>query len=458
MFREDHNDNNAYQKSSLILFQDCSLCVFASVLALLLVRWVSDPEWGFTILALKWAGCSLVASFAGIFISGSHKVVRRYATVKSSVRLIWAVSIKEIILLGVVLVGLVNFKEPVQKVLLIIGDTFFSSVILLYIRFVARFFSGSDKASVKEVVSRKNALVLGTEADSVTLADSIASEHAYNVLGYITANKSLAGRLIGDREVYYCTTPEELEALEWKLGGIDCVFLTKGATGSDMLQKFDSSSDGQNAEIEDTAESEPVPDRVSLFTRFVKRSFDAVLAGMLMLIFSPLALIVAVAIRIEDGEPIFYKQERVGLNGKTFNILKFRSMRPDAEAAGAQLYSGDNDPRLTRVGAFIRKHHLDELPQLWNVFVGDMSFVGYRPERPFYIRKIMEKNPRYRYLYQIRPGVTSYATLYNGYTDTLEKMLTRLDLDLYYLRHHSVFFDFKVLGLTFLNIVGGKKF
>ena len=130
----------------------------------------------------------------------------------------------------------------------------------------------------------------------------------------------------------------------------------------------------------------------------------------------------------------------------------------DAEKGGPALYGGDSDPRLTRVGRFLRQHHLDEIPQLWNVFKGDMSFIGYRPERPYYIDRIMECNPRYRYLYQIRPGVTSYATLYNGYTDTLDKMLTRLDLDLYYLRNHSLWFDAKVLGITFLRIVTGKKF
>ena len=110
------------------------------------------------------------------------------------------------------------------------------------------------------------------------------------------------------------------------------------------------------------------------------------------------------------------------------------------------------------MGRFLRAHHLDELPQLWNVLRGDMSLIGYRPERAYYIDQIMARNPRYRYLYQIRPGVTSYATLYNGYTDTLEKMLTRLDLDLYYLRNRSVWFDLKVLGLTFLSIVIGRKF
>ena len=113
---------------------------------------------------------------------------------------------------------------------------------------------------------------------------------------------------------------------------------------------------------------------------------------------------------------------------------------------------------LHRAGAFLRAHHLDELPQLWNVFRGDMSFIGYRPEREVYIRQIMDQNPLYRYLYQIRPGVTSYATLYNGYTDSLEKMLTRLDLDLYYLRNHSLGFDMRVLGMTFLSIISGKKF
>ena len=113
---------------------------------------------------------------------------------------------------------------------------------------------------------------------------------------------------------------------------------------------------------------------------------------------------------------------------------------------------------LTRAGKFLREHHLDELPQLWNVFIGDMSFIGPRPERKFYIDQIMERDPRYRYLYQIRPGVTSYATLYNGYTDTLEKMLRRLRYDLFYLEHRSWWFDFKILVKTFLNIAFGKKF
>ena len=131
---------------------------------------------------------------------------------------------------------------------------------------------------------------------------------------------------------------------------------------------------------------------------------------------------------------------------------------PKRRVLGDSLYKGGADPRMTHVGKFLREHHLDELPQLWNVFIGDMAFIGPRPERKFYIDQIMERDPRYRFLYQIRPGVTSYATLYNGYTDTLEKMLRRLRYDLFYLEHRSWWFDFKILVKTFLNIAFGKKF
>lgn len=133
-------------------------------------------------------------------------------------------------------------------------------------------------------------------------------------------------------------------------------------------------------------------------------------------------------------------------------------MRIDAEKDGPDLLEIKGDPRLTKVGRFLRAHHLDELPQLWNVFKGDMAFIGPRPERKFYIDQIMEHDSRYQFLYQIRPGVTSYATLYNGYTDTMEKMLRRLELDLYYLEHRSWWFDTKILLKTFCNIAFGKKF
>lgn len=201
-----------------------------------------------------------------------------------------------------------------------------------------------------------------------------------------------------------------------------------------------------------------IPDGMNGFERNVKRIVDCMIAVILMILFSPLFLICYLAVKSEDGGPAIFKQERIGRFGRPFYIYKFRSMRLDAEKHGPALYAGGKDGRLTRIGKFLREHHLDELPQLWNVFCGDMAFIGPRPERQFFIDQIMKEDPRYRFLFQIRPGVTSYTTLYNGYTDTLEKMVRRLRYDLFYLEHRSWGFDFKILFMTFMSIVFGKKF
>lgn len=195
-------------------------------------------------------------------------------------------------------------------------------------------------------------------------------------------------------------------------------------------------------------------------TTVCKRIFDVLLALGSLVLFAPVMLIIYVLIKAEDPDgDVIYAQERVGLNGKPFKLYKFRSMHMNAEALNTpQLYAGEDDPRLTKVGKFIRAHHLDEFPQLWNVLKGEMSFVGPRPERQYYIDQIMEHNPDYVKLYALRPGLFSYATLYNGYTDTMEKMLKRLDYDLQYLEDYSFWTDIKIIYLTSISIIFGKKF
>jgi len=189
-----------------------------------------------------------------------------------------------------------------------------------------------------------------------------------------------------------------------------------------------------------------------------KRIFDIVLSAIGLLLLSPVYLIIYLGQKFSTKGPAIFKQERIGLGGKPFYIYKFRTMIVDSETDGVPQLAEPDDERLTSMGKWLRNHHLDELPQLWNVLKGDMTFVGPRPERKYYIDQILEHDPRYVELYKIRPGVTSYATLYNGYTDTMEKMLRRLELDLYYLEHQSLALDMKILFKTFTSIVSGKKF
>ena len=200
-------------------------------------------------------------------------------------------------------------------------------------------------------------------------------------------------------------------------------------------------------------------DGMNAFEREVKRWFDFFFSLICLILSSPLFLVCYIVIRRDDSSgPVIYKQERIGRFGRPFTIYKFRSMIVNAEENGPELYNTTEDKRLTKAGKFLRSHHLDELPQLWNIFKGDMSFVGPRPERKFYIDQIMKQDCRYKYLYQIRPGVTSYATLYNGYTDTMEKMLKRLEMDLDYLKRRSWWEDFKIMCLTVIHVATGKKF
>ena len=204
--------------------------------------------------------------------------------------------------------------------------------------------------------------------------------------------------------------------------------------------------------------SEPT-DGMSSSGKFVKRLFDITASILGLILLSPFFVLIYAILKCQEGGPAFYSQERIGYEGTPFNIYKFRTMQLCNECDGIPvLTAGDLGSGITPFCRFLREHHLDELPQLWNVLKGEMSFVGYRPERQFFIDKIMAINPDYELLYQIRPGLFSPATLYNGYTDTMEKMLERLRMDLQYMRERSLWLDLKIIFLTVFSIVSGKKF
>lgn len=188
----------------------------------------------------------------------------------------------------------------------------------------------------------------------------------------------------------------------------------------------------------------------------IKRAFDIVASATGLIILSPLFAIIALQVKLGSKGPVIYDQERIGLYGLPFRIYKFRTMVADAEAEGVPQITHDNDPRITRIGRWLRKYRLDELPQLWNILRGDMSIVGPRPERPYFIEKIMTEAPYYCLLYKVRPGLTSWGPIRVGYTDTMEKMIERLNCDIVYVENMSLLLDLKILFFTTGVIFHGK--
>ena len=188
----------------------------------------------------------------------------------------------------------------------------------------------------------------------------------------------------------------------------------------------------------------------------IKRAFDIVTSAIGLIVLSPLLALIALQVKISSRGPVFYSQERIGQYGLPFRIYKFRTMIDHAEADGVPHLTHDNDPRITRVGHWLRKYRLDELPQLWNILRGDMSIVGPRPERPYFIRQIMAEAPYYCLLYKVRPGLTSWGPIRVGYTDTMEKMIERLNCDIVYVENMSLLLDLKIIFFTASVIIHGK--
>jgi sugar transferase (PEP-CTERM system associated) len=178
---------------------------------------------------------------------------------------------------------------------------------------------------------------------------------------------------------------------------------------------------------------------------FMKRSFDLFCSTVLLILTLPIMLLAGLVVWLEDRGPAFYAQERVGKDGKTFRVLKFRSMRIDAEKSGKPQWAAQNDPRITRVGNFMRKTRIDELPQILNVFKGEMSFVGPRPERPYFVEQLIEVVPYYNVRHSIKPGITGWAQVRYGYGSSAEDALQKLQYDLYYVKNNSLFLDVLIL-------------
>jgi sugar transferase (PEP-CTERM system associated) len=196
--------------------------------------------------------------------------------------------------------------------------------------------------------------------------------------------------------------------------------------------------------------------RVSWADRAVKRAFDVVVSAAMLVLTLPLLVLTAMAIKLEDGGAVFYTQERVGLFGRRFTLHKFRSMRADAESAGVPQWAAQSDSRVTRVGWFIRKVRIDELPQLVNVLKGDMSFIGPRPERPYFVTQLEQTIPFYGERHAVKPGITGWAQISHPYGASWQDARQKLSYDLYYVKNHNLLLDIIILIQTVRVILFGE--
>ena len=346
---------------------------------------------------------------------------------------------------------------------LMIGNGIFVSALFVFLVAILGWRLAFNSVTGSLKLDEERVLFVGTGETARKVARQILDQHefAYRVIGFIDddparigeriVNPAIVGtpadieRLIAEHHVDRIVVglsdrrgklPVE-ELLRAKMAGIrveDATTTYERVTGKILIDDLRPSwlifSDGF---------------RVSRVARMMKRAIDLTLSLVLAVVTLPLMLLAALLVWLEDGSPVLYRQERVGENGRAFVLSKFRSMRKDAEQGGTPVWAKDGDDRITRVGRFIRKTRLDELPQLWNVLRGDMSFVGPRPERPFFVEQLARDIPFYQQRHAVKPGLTGWAQVKYRYGSSREDAMEKLRYDLYYIKHLSVIFDLTIV-------------
>ena len=318
-------------------------------------------------------------------------------------------------------------------------------------------------------------LLVGSDESAIMLAKEILErEHlGYHVVGFVADDPELQGVSLVNPEVIG-TTADALDlALQHRVnrivvaqrenrGRVDLDSLLRCKTSGIPVEKGPDYYEQLTGKImlEDiTVKSWLIFSSgfvVSRSVLFLKRVLDLTAAAIGLVVTAPVMLLTALAIQLESRGGVFYRQQRVGRQGRLFTLWKFRSMRADAEAEGEAVWAQEDDPRVTRVGFLIRKMRLDELPQLWNVLVGDMSLVGPRPEREPFVRELIERFPLYEQRLVVRPGITGWAQIRGSYASSFEESNEKLRYDLYYIKNLSVLLDLSILASTLRIVLVGQ--
>ena len=320
---------------------------------------------------------------------------------------------------------------------------------------------------------KERVLVLGTGSRVMKLEQHAQRSHAYEVVGYVAP--SAGTHFVPDSKVITLGEGESLASVVEKLKVDRIVMAIRERRGTQLpVQellacrlngvKVTELSTFFEREYRQVLLESLNPSWIMFGDGYsvgnwrmgVKRAFDLVASSILLLLTLPVMLITALMIVLEDGAGVFYRQERVGQGGRSFWIYKFRSMGNDAEKDGKPRWASANDDRTTRVGRVIRKLRIDELPQIINVFKGEMSFVGPRPERPFFVNDLVADVPYYKLRHCVKPGITGWAQVNYPYGSTMDDTIEKLQYDLYYLKNHGLFLDLVILLATVEVVLWGK--
>ena len=439
--------NRYVSTRSLTVFGGELLLIFGSVTLAATVQGTSDVSANLWKIGLVTVVCQLC-----LYYNDFYDLTLVHSRRELVVRLLQAVGAASIVLAALY----------VAIPSLMIGDGIFVSALFVFVvgilgwRLLFNHLTGSIRM-------QERILVVGTGETARKVVRQILAqkEFAYRVIGFIDDDPSRIGERIVNPGIV--GTPADMaaliarhqidriivgladrrgklpveELLRAKMAGIrveDATTTYERVTGKILIDDLRPSwlifSDGF---------------RVSRLVRWIKRSIDLVFSLVLAILAFPLMVLTAAAVALESGRPVLYRQERVGENGKTFTLFKFRSMGLDAEKGGTPMWATAGDTRVTRVGRMIRKTRLDELPQLWNVLRGDMSFVGPRPERPYFVAELAKDIPFYQQRHAVKPGLTGWAQVKYRYGSSLEDAMEKLRYDLYYIKHLSIFFDLTIV-------------
>lgn len=323
-------------------------------------------------------------------------------------------------------------------------------------------------------IGRRNALIVGFNSKSNEIHNSIFKfrELGLDVVAYAAVDDSEMGKSFKNTSVV--DTIHNLENIIDKFS-IKNVIISLGRHEEEKILEVISRCEEKNVEIKIVPDLydiisgqakvsqlyafpliDVMPELMPEWEKKIKRLMDIILSFLLIIITLPATLLASLLIKLDSKGPIFYRQNRSGLNGKVFKIIKFRTMVADAEKLSGPVWSTKGDPRITRVGKFVRKVRLDEIPQALNILKGDMSFVGPRPERPFFVEKLSHEIPLYKRRLKVRPGITGWAQVKHKYDETIEDVKVKLRYDLFYIENMSLRMDFKILFRTIFVVLFGK--